>query len=335
MRKSPDLKEVIEQIPDTAPVIFFCLDNTCFKVATSEGELTNITKCVAEDDAYHINGDLVVAPEIFIKGQTFLLKQLIENCGSHTIYILCPVPRFVTFRCCEDTSHCTNFSDPDYLATLLADLKKVRDIISREIPTHSQGHGHSGALDGAWQEERENEGGGSEDPLGNGSGACTPTTSWPVTYWTITGPSRSHRTRAHPRQRGQGKILHPQRECLSTAAAQTQPRRGEKKPQRGGAGVTEMPGAGRLYHTTNRKTRDSDSRRTDMGTVTGTATRTATLTAITADTEAAAAASAASRITTLPASEVRRPRGREVSADVGAPVAADSFFLSFYFTAEA
>jgi hypothetical protein len=36
----PDLKEVIEQIPDTAPVILFCLDNTCFKVATAEGELT-------------------------------------------------------------------------------------------------------------------------------------------------------------------------------------------------------------------------------------------------------------------------------------------------------
>jgi hypothetical protein len=77
----------------------------------------------------------VVAPEIFIKGQTALLKQLIDNCGTHTKYILCPVPRFVTFRCCDETTHCTNFSDPDYLATLLADLKKVRDIISREIPT--------------------------------------------------------------------------------------------------------------------------------------------------------------------------------------------------------
>jgi hypothetical protein len=131
----PDLKEVIEQINEAAPVILVCLDNTCFKVATAEGELTNITKCVAEDDGYHINRDLVVAPEIFIKGQTVLLKQLIENCGTHIIYILCPVPRFVTFRCCDDPSHCTNFSDPDYLPTVLADLKKVRDIISREIPT--------------------------------------------------------------------------------------------------------------------------------------------------------------------------------------------------------
>jgi hypothetical protein len=121
----PDLKEVIEQILDSAPVIFFFLDNTCFKVATADGELTNITKCVAEDDGYHINGDLVVAPEIFfVKDQTVLLKELIANCGNHVIYILSPVPRFITFRCCDDHGHCTNFTDPDYLTTILADLKK-------------------------------------------------------------------------------------------------------------------------------------------------------------------------------------------------------------------
>jgi hypothetical protein len=131
----PDLKEVIEQIPDSAPVIMFFLDNTCFKVATAEGKLTNITKCVAEDVGYYINGDLVVVPEIFIKGQTVLLKELIANCGNQAIYILCPVPRFVTFRCCDDPKQCTNFSDPDYLSTILADLKKIRDTVAKEIPT--------------------------------------------------------------------------------------------------------------------------------------------------------------------------------------------------------
>ncbi len=77
---------MIEQIPDSAPVILFCLDNTCFKVATADGELTNISKCVAKDDGYHINGDLVVAPEFFIKGQVALLKELIANCGGHIIH---------------------------------------------------------------------------------------------------------------------------------------------------------------------------------------------------------------------------------------------------------
>jgi hypothetical protein len=44
------------------------------------------------------------------------------------------VPRFITFRCCDEPNHCTNFSDPDYLSTILADLKKVRDIVAKEIP---------------------------------------------------------------------------------------------------------------------------------------------------------------------------------------------------------
>ncbi len=79
---------------------------------------------MADDDCYHINGDLVVVPEIFVKGQTVLLKELIANCGNHVIYILCPVPRFVTLTCCDDPKHCTNFTDLDYLPTILADLKK-------------------------------------------------------------------------------------------------------------------------------------------------------------------------------------------------------------------
>jgi hypothetical protein len=33
----PDLKEILETIPKDAPVIFFCMDNTVFKVATAEG----------------------------------------------------------------------------------------------------------------------------------------------------------------------------------------------------------------------------------------------------------------------------------------------------------
>jgi hypothetical protein len=101
----PDLKEILETIPQDAPVIFFCLDNTVFKVATAEGELTNISKCVAEDDGFHVNGSLVVAPDFFIKNQIELLKQLVSYCGGRTVLILCPVPRYATFRCCDDPGY--------------------------------------------------------------------------------------------------------------------------------------------------------------------------------------------------------------------------------------
>jgi hypothetical protein len=57
----------------------------------------------------------------------------LSTCGSHTVYILCPVPRFIT--CCDDINHCTNFSDPTYLSTILADLRKVRETVEKEIPS--------------------------------------------------------------------------------------------------------------------------------------------------------------------------------------------------------
>jgi len=101
----PDLKEIVSQLPPDAPILFYCLANTSFKAATAEGELTNISKCVVEDDGYHVNGALVVAPDIFVKHQAGLLKKLVRECGEHAVFILCPVPRYATFRCCDDPNH--------------------------------------------------------------------------------------------------------------------------------------------------------------------------------------------------------------------------------------
>jgi hypothetical protein len=54
---------------------------------------------VAEDDGFHINGSLVVAPDFFffIKNQIEMLKVLVSYCEGHTVLIMCPVPRYVTF----------------------------------------------------------------------------------------------------------------------------------------------------------------------------------------------------------------------------------------------
>ncbi len=84
----PDLKEILETIPQDAPVIFFCLDNTVFKVATAEGELTNISKCVAEDDGFHVNGSLVVAPDFFYQKP----DRTTENAGVLLRGAHCPDP---------------------------------------------------------------------------------------------------------------------------------------------------------------------------------------------------------------------------------------------------
>ncbi len=89
---------------------------------------------MVEDDGYHVNGALVVAPDIFIKNQAGLLRELVADCSNHIVYILCPVPRYITFRCCDDPNHCTNFLDPSYLSSILSDLKKIKQILEKEIP---------------------------------------------------------------------------------------------------------------------------------------------------------------------------------------------------------
>ncbi len=57
------LRETLSGLPSNTPVIFFCLDNSSILAASEEGGLILISKCVPEDDGYHVAGALVVVPE--------------------------------------------------------------------------------------------------------------------------------------------------------------------------------------------------------------------------------------------------------------------------------
>jgi hypothetical protein len=59
----PDLKEILSSLPAKTPVVFFCLDNSSFLTASEEDGMIPISKCVPEDDGYHVPGALVVAPK--------------------------------------------------------------------------------------------------------------------------------------------------------------------------------------------------------------------------------------------------------------------------------
>ncbi len=54
----PDLKELMSSLPAGTPIILFCLDNSSFLAASEEGGLAPISKCVPEDDGYHVKGAL-------------------------------------------------------------------------------------------------------------------------------------------------------------------------------------------------------------------------------------------------------------------------------------
>jgi hypothetical protein len=64
-------------LPAGTPIVLFCLDNSSFLAATEEVGLIPISKCVEEDDGYHVIGALVVAPERSIQFSVEQLNRII------------------------------------------------------------------------------------------------------------------------------------------------------------------------------------------------------------------------------------------------------------------
>jgi hypothetical protein len=71
-------------------------------------------------------GALVVAPEKAMKYFLDQLKRITAECGSHPVFVLTPWLRFARVPCCDDAGHVTNFHEPDFLASLLSDLTKLK-----------------------------------------------------------------------------------------------------------------------------------------------------------------------------------------------------------------
>jgi uncharacterized membrane protein YgcG len=85
-----------------------------------------ISKCVEGDDGYHIKGALVVAPDRSIRQALEQEKRIIAVCGNHPVFVISPWLRYARCPCCSELTHVTNFSDADFIPTLLADLTKLR-----------------------------------------------------------------------------------------------------------------------------------------------------------------------------------------------------------------
>ncbi len=54
-------------------------------------------------------------------------------CGDHPIFVISPWLRYARCPCCSELTHVTNFSDPDFIVKLLADLTKLRYHIRKEL----------------------------------------------------------------------------------------------------------------------------------------------------------------------------------------------------------
>jgi hypothetical protein len=131
----PDLRDVLSLLPSDTPIIIFCPDNSAFMGAAEDGCLTPMSKCVKGDKKnFHAIGELVVAPEESIGFALEQLKRILEACGEHPLYILCPIPRYFTFPCCREPTHMVNSGRPDFFLTLLHELQRLGASIRRLLP---------------------------------------------------------------------------------------------------------------------------------------------------------------------------------------------------------
>ncbi len=129
----PDLKDTLGSVPPDTPVVLFCLDNSCFMGLNEDGSMNPISKCVEGDDGYHVKGALIVAPDRSLRQALEQKKRIIAACGNHPVFVISPWLRYARCPCCSELTHVTNFGDADFIATLLADLTKLRYHIRKEL----------------------------------------------------------------------------------------------------------------------------------------------------------------------------------------------------------
>ncbi len=97
------------------------------------GSLPPGTRCVPGDNGFHVNGALVVAPERALQHSIEHLKRIVDELAEFDLFIISPVTRYVFNPCCTNTSHVTNFGEPDFLSNLISDLTKLKFQLRKKL----------------------------------------------------------------------------------------------------------------------------------------------------------------------------------------------------------
>ncbi len=86
-------------------MIIYCLDNSSFSQADSDGVISQIAKL--KDNKYHVMGELIVTHEITMAAAVANLKQILAVCGDRRVFIITPLLRFINFACCDEAAQST------------------------------------------------------------------------------------------------------------------------------------------------------------------------------------------------------------------------------------
>jgi len=91
----PDLEEQLSGMPPDTPIILYCLDNSAFMSASSDGSMAPLAKMPGGVGGYHAVSKLIVAPDRALANSISYLKRVVDACGEHPVFIISPHFRFV------------------------------------------------------------------------------------------------------------------------------------------------------------------------------------------------------------------------------------------------
>jgi hypothetical protein len=108
-------------------VVLDLLSNLAFMGSDSDGIPTPAVR--AGDGRFHIVGALTTAPPTALKRALEQCNPLAQVLKGNRIVLVCPIPRYVKSKCCDDTSHITNFAVGDYEEELMDFQEQHRKIL--------------------------------------------------------------------------------------------------------------------------------------------------------------------------------------------------------------
>jgi hypothetical protein len=127
----PQVTELCGSLPEGAPVVIYCLDNSSFCCANRDGQLSAIAK--QKDGLFLVPGEIVVIHEVTLAAEVTNLKRLLVACGDRMVFIITPGPRYHGIPCCCSGDHCTHLQIPDSGIKLMQDLTRLHLFISRRL----------------------------------------------------------------------------------------------------------------------------------------------------------------------------------------------------------
>jgi hypothetical protein len=120
------LKAALASCNTVSAIIFFCLDAAAF-YACYEDSVVPARQGL--DGVYHIDGDLMLAPDEMFSRSIKICIPLFSVQTEAKKIILSPLPRYWMKRCCSDKEHVSNLEDPACERTLFTGLDNFRRLI--------------------------------------------------------------------------------------------------------------------------------------------------------------------------------------------------------------